>query len=185
MSARHKRIAGMALLMALAGCDRQGQGDQPMAANGQAGNGTVIATLADSPDHRELAAALTDTRLAPVLDGKGNYTLIAPVDAAFAALGAKADALEGENHRPLMIAVLRAHLLPGQVTPEAIEAAIARKNGPVEMRTMAGGTVRFRKTEGRIMVGNGSSEAALTGTARTASNGAVLPVDKVLLPAGE
>ncbi len=175
--------AATAGLMALAGCSEQGQGDQPVAATGQSTNGTVAATVAASSEHRELAAALTDTQLAPVLDGKGIYTLLAPGDAAFAALGAKGEALSGPDRRPLMIAVLRAHLLPGEVTPESIERAIARKQGPVTMRTMAGGTVRFSKTDVGITVGNGATEAALASTAYAASNGAVLPIDKVLLPA--
>lgn len=175
-------IALASAAMILAGCSDQDQGAKPVAAKSQSANGTVAATVADFPEHRTLAAALSDTRLAPVLDGKGVYTLLAPGDAAFAALGDKGAALAGAEHRPLMIAVLRAHLLPGEVTPESIEKAIARENGPVEMRTMAGGTVRFSKGERGIVVSNGESEAALSDTARTASNGAVLPIDKVLLP---
>lgn len=183
MSARLLPIAATAMLMALGGCSEQGQGDKPVAADSQAANGTVAAMLAQSPDHRRLAAALTDTALGPVLDGAGSYTLLAPNDAAMAALGAKGETLTDGEHRPLMIGVLRAHLLPGQVTPEAVRQAIAREQGPVEMRTMAGGTVQFREGDAGILVGNGSAEAALTGGARTASNGAVLPIDKVLLPA--
>lgn len=184
MSARLTLVLAASGWIALAGCSEQGQGDQPIAAKSQSANGTVAATVAGSGDHRELAAALADTRLAPVLDGKGVYTLLAPNDAAFGGLGEKGEALSAEERRPLMIGVLRAHLLPGQVTPESIEQAIARKQGPVEMRTMAGGMVRFRKSDGRIIVSNGSTEAELTGTAQTASNGAVVPLDGVLLPSG-
>lgn len=183
MSARLPFVLGASALMALAGCSQQGQGDEPVAAKSQPVNGTVAATVAGSRDHRELAAALTDTQLAPVFDGKGVYTLLAPDDAAFAALGAKAEALSGQDRRPLMIAVLRAHILPGQITPQSIEQAIARKKGPVEMRTMAGGTVRFSKGERGLTVSSGDSSAALATVTHAASNGAVLPVDQVLLPA--
>ena len=182
MSARWYIAAAAAGLMAVVACSQEGQGDKPVAARSQPANGTVAATVGDSSAHRTLAAALTDTQLAPVLDGKGVYTLLAPGDDAFAALGAQGEALAATGRRPLMIAVLRAHLLPGEVTPESIEQAIARKKGPVEMRTMAGGTVRFGKTGRAITVSNGSVEAVLANTARTASNGAVLPIDKVLLP---
>jgi uncharacterized surface protein with fasciclin (FAS1) repeats len=178
---RRSSIMAVGLLV-LAGCSQGGEGDKPIAATSEQTNGTVAATVAASADHRKLAAALTDTQLGPVLDGKGAYTLLAPDDTAFDALGDKGDALAGKDRRPLMIAVLRAHLLPGEVTPEAIEKAIAREKGPVEMRTMAGGTVRFSKGRRGIVVGNGETEAALSGTAQTASNGAMLPIDKVLLP---
>lgn len=185
MSARTYLTAVAGGLLALAGCSQQGQGDEPMAARSEPANGTVAATVASSSEHRKLAAALTDTQLAPVLDGKGIYTLLAPRDAAFAALGAKGEALAGPDRRPLMIAVLRAHLLPGQLTPEAIQQAIARKRGPVEMRTMAGGTVRFSKTGNGIEVTNGEIIATLDEVSQSASNGAVLPIDKVLLPGGD
>lgn len=185
MSALHRVALAAAGLLVVGGCSQEGQGDQPVAARGESASGTVAAAVAASPEHDELAAALSDTQLAPVLDGKDIYTLLAPSDAAFAALGAKGEALAGQDRRPLMIAVLRAHLLPGQVTPKAIEEAIARQQGPVEMRTMAGGMVRFSKAGNGITVTNGATSAALGEGSQSASNGAVLPIDKVLLPGGD
>ena len=145
--------------------------------------GTVAAALTGVDNHRKLSAALADTQLAPVLDGKGDYTLLAPSDAAFDALGEKGKALSAKEQRPLMIAVLRGHILPGQVTARSIEQAIARKKGPVAMRTMLGDTVRFAKTAKGLSVSNGKQTAMLEAGDTTASNGAVLPIDKVLLPA--
>lgn len=182
MSTRAPILAAATALALLAGCSQEGAGDRPVAETGDAASGTVAAAVSSSADHRKLAAALSDTRLAPVLDGKGDYTLLAPTDAAFAALGEKGPALGAQDQRPLMVAVLRGHILPGHVTTQAIEAAIARKQGPVEMRTMAGGTVRFSKADGALQVSNGSATSTLGG-AVSASNGAVLPIDKVLLPA--
>lgn len=173
-------VAALGLTLA-AGCSEDRTGTEPVAATSDAG--TVAAAVAGSADHRKLAAALTDTQLAPVLDGKGDYTLLAPSDAAFGALGDKAAKLGEQEQRPLMIAVLRGHILPGQVTSEAIEAAIARKQGPVEMRTMAGGTVTFAKAGEGYTVSNGAQTATLASATTAASNGAVLPIDKVLLPA--
>lgn len=183
MSGRGTLFAATAGLALLAGCSREDAGAQPEAVTSDAARGTVAAALAGSGDHRKLAAALTDTQLAPVLDGKGDYTLLAPSDAAFEALGDKGAALAAKDQRPLMIAVLRGHILPGQVTLKAIEAAIARKQGPVEMRTMAGGTVTFARAGDGFTVSNGGVTAKLAEATTAASNGAVLPIDKVLLPA--
>lgn len=183
MSARFLVVAAAASFAVLPACSQQDAGDSPRAATSDASLGTVAATIAGLADHRQLATALTDTQLAPVFDGKVDYTLLAPSDAAFDALGDKGDALSRKDQRPLMIAVLRGHVLPGQVTPQAIEKAIDRKDGPVEMRTMAGGTVRFAKTDEGLTVSNGSETATIASAAKTASNGAVLPIDKVLLPA--
>jgi len=183
MSTRTTILAAAAGLALVTGCSQEGKGDNPAAATSDAATGTVAASVAGSADHRKLAAALTDTQLAPVLDGKGDYTLLAPSDAAFAALGDKGTKLGEQDQRPLMIAVLRGHILPGQVTPKAIESAIARKKGPVEMRTMAGNTVTFAKSGEGFTVSNGSVTAAVAKATTAASNGAVLPLDKVLLPA--
>jgi uncharacterized surface protein with fasciclin (FAS1) repeats len=180
MSTRTVLLAAAPLAL-LAGCNARGEGETPEASGGEAA-GTVAAAVAASDEHRKLAAALSDTQLAPVLDGNGDYTVLAPSDAAFEALGKKGSALSAEDQRPLLSAVLRGHILPGQVTPEAIARAIARKKGPVEMRTMAGTTVTFAEAGERFTVSNGGAAATLARAATTASNGAVLPIDKVMLP---
>ena len=175
-------IFALASLTLLAGCSQASKGNQPQAFVIVAGHGTVASAVSGATDLRRLSSALSETQLAPVLDGKGEYTLLAPTDAAFDALGAKGKALAEKDQQPLLIAVLRAHLLPGQVTPHAIEVAIARKKGPVEMRTMAGGTVRFSNDAKGIAVSNGVATAHIASTTQTASNGAILPIDAVLLP---
>lgn len=182
MSARVTLLAAAGAL-ALAACSEQGQGDEPVAATSDAAAGTVAAAVAASGEHRKLAAVLVDSQLAPVLDGKGDYTLLAPTDAAFDALGDKAARIGEVEQRPIVIALLRGHILPGQVTPQSIEAAIARKQGPVQMRTMAGNTVTFAKADGGFTVSNGGATATLAKAGTAASNGAVLPIDTVLLPA--
>ena len=183
MNAR-SAVAAAAGLLALAACNQTDPGGVQKLTGGETetAGGTVAGALTDVDGHRALTAALTDTQLAPVLDGKGDYSLLAPSDAAFDALGEKYKALSGHNARPLMIAVLRGLILPGQITPKSIEQAIARKKGPVEMRTMAGDTVRFAKGESGLTVSNGEQTARLESGAVTAANGAVLPIDTVLLP---
>lgn len=170
-------------LLGLVACSPTDRGAPAEAAASGSATGTVAAALTDIDDHRKLSAALTDTQVAPVLDGKGDYTLLAPSDAAFDALGEKGKALAGKDQRPLMIAVLRGHILPGQITPRSVETAIARKKGAVEMRTMAGDTVRFAKTDEGLTVSTGNQTAKLEAGDLIAANGAILPIDTVLLPA--
>lgn len=175
-------LLGAAGILALAGCSGQNEAASPTTTTSTAATGTVAAVIAGSDRHRELAAALTDSQLSPVLDGKGEYTLLAPSDAAVDALGSRTERLPDAERIPLMIGVLRGHILPGQVTLPAIEQAIARKAGPVEMRTMAGDTVRFARTQQGLTVSRGSITAKLAGAPTVASNGAVLPIDAVLMP---
>ncbi|WP_375291445.1 fasciclin domain-containing protein [Qipengyuania sp.] len=143
---------------------------------------TVASVVAGEQRFGKLAWALADTQLAPVLDGQGDYTLLAFEDAGFAKLGEKADQLSSVAERPLLAAILRAHILPGQVTPDSIRAAIARADGPVEMRTMAGDTVTFSQDGERLTVSNGPVTARIEPDAVAAVNGAVLPIDSVLMP---
>lgn len=175
-------LLGAAGFLALAGCTGQEESAEPATTTSTAAIGTVAAVVAGSDGHRELAVALTDSQLSPVLDGKGEYTLLAPSDAAVDALGSRTERLPDAERIPLMIGVLRGHILPGQLTLPAIEQAIARKAGPVEMRTMAGDTVRFARSQQGLTVSRGSITARLSGAPTVASNGAVLPIDAVLMP---
>lgn len=145
---------------------------------------TVASVIASENRFAKLAWALSDTQLAPVLDGQGEYTLLAFEDRGFDKLGAKGDALISPEERPLLAAILRAHILPGQITPEAIHEAIVRKEGPVEMRTLAGDIVTFSETDDGTTVTNGTATATIAKGSVAAVNGVVLPIDTVLLPAG-
>lgn len=184
MTGRLIPLAVAAVAAGLTGCSDSADTPGETRAT-QASNGTIASTVAGNGELRRLSDSLSDTQLATVLDGQGSYTLLAPTDAAFTALGDKAAALETAERRPLLVAVLRGHILPGQVTPRAIGDAIDSKGGPVEMRTMAGTVLTFSQGETGIEVSNGTARARLTGTAHTAANGAVLPVDAVLMPAAQ
>ena len=181
MSAR-LALAALAA-MGIVGCTEKTV-DAPESETVETTNQTVASVVAGEDRFAKLAWALADTQLAPVLDGQGDYTLLAFDDRGFAKLGDKADALTSTGERPLLAAILRAHILPGQITPAAIHQAIERKNGPVEMRTLAGDIVTFAETDDGTTVSNGSVTARLEGNDVAAINGAVLTIDRVLMPAG-
>lgn len=172
----------VAAALGLAGCSETGDEKQPLLDAQTEGRGTVAASLSGTSELRTFAAAMASTQLFPVLDGKGDYTVLAPSDAAFEALGEKGKVMLSKEQQPIAIAILRGHILPGQVTAQAIEKAIARKQGPVSMATMAGGTVTFAKRNGGLTVSNGAATASVSESVTTASNGAILQIDKVLMP---
>lgn len=141
----------------------------------------VLNAMAGTDRVRE---ALEEAGLVSLLDGSGAYTLLAPDDAAFEALGEPGERLIEDDQRPFLIGLLRAHILPGTVTIEAIEAALDRQGGSVEMTTLGGGTVTFSRDDDDartiIVTGPDGVSARLSGSAVAASNGAVLPIDRVL-----
>lgn len=146
-------------------------------------NNTLAGVLGEMEDSESVQRAVEEAGLASLMDGSGVYTLLAPRDAAFEALGEDGEALMSDEQRPLLVAVLREHILPGHVTPEAVETAIEQQGGKVEMTTLGGGTLTFARVGDTLTVtDSGGSSARFAGAALAASNGAVIPIDAVLVP---
>jgi len=178
---------------ALAAC-----GDDTARKNSTAANSAATAS-ASAPAEAQLAAVVAGDRelerlnriiasagLADLLNGVGPYTLFAPTNAALEALGTeRADGLASEELRPQAAALLRAHIVPGTLTRRDLEAAInGAGNRPVRMRTMANTMLTFTREEGGIVVSaDQGRRARITAEEGLASNGAVQPVDGLLLHA--
>lgn len=118
-----------------------------------------------------LAEALRATRLDEDLSG-GGYTLFAPTDEAFAALGQEAQtALMDPANRSALRRLLRYHAAADARTAAQIEGAA--------LRTLSGQTLRVERSGERLLVG----DTAVVTQADTQAGGSVLhAVDAVLLP---
>ncbi|MGH6787231.1 MAG: fasciclin domain-containing protein [Novosphingobium sp.] len=174
-------IPALSLLLALPACGQDAAApDQAAAA--KPGGKALAAAIADNSELKTLSDALASTGLSAVFDGKASYTVLAPTDGAFAALGDKGKALSDPEQKPALAAVLRDHIVPGTLTPEDIAKAIKASGGkPVKMRTVGEGTVSFAKDGEAITVtASDGSTAKLEGAAIAASNGVALPIDAVL-----
>lgn len=144
---------------------------------------TLVASLGNLPDLATLNGAISSSELSTVFDGPASYTLLAPDNAAFEKLGENGKTLMTEEQRPVLVGLLREHILPGHMTPENIRKAISDKGGPVTMTTLGGGNVIFSRNGETIMVDNGAgSKASFVGSAVASSNGVVIPLDTVLVP---
>lgn len=175
-------LAAVLALATLGGCDAA-KSDAPAAsATTEVSSGTLAAAIATAPGMTSVAAALKGTGLAGVFDGSAPYTLLAPDDDAFGALGETGRALQAPENGAAMARVLRAHVLPGYVTVDDIEAALAKTRGkPVKMTTMAGGEVSFaREGETLKVTASDGASAKIAGQAVAASNGVAIPIDAFL-----
>lgn len=153
----------------------------PTATETDGADRTLAAAIADAPGLSHVSSALSDAGLAGVFDGPGSYTVLAPDDEAFAKLGDAEDELTSGEEKPVMVAVLRDHILPGHLTPDAIRKAIADQGGAVQMRTLGEGTVKFTLDGDTIAVaGDDGMTAKVDGAALAASNGVVIPIDGLL-----
>ena len=177
------------LALALGGCGGKGtQNEQAAVTN--ASNATAV-TPSDKTIGAMLGSDGLDTigkvaktaGLSDVLDGVGPYTLFAPTDDAFKALGDdRVAALEKDDMKAQDAALLQAHIVPGFVTAADIAQAIDANKGSAEMATMSGGTLTFTKTGDVItVVAADGSKGTLTGDERLGSNGAIHPVSALLV----
>ena len=168
-------IAAAAALVPLGACSKS---DTAPAATASDSNRTLAAAIGAAPGLTTISTALSEAGLADVFDGPGSYTVLAPDDDAFAKLGKEESVLTDPAHRAELVAILRGHILPGHLTPDAIRQAIADKKGPVSMRTLADGMVTFAVNGNEITAtGPDGAKATIDGAALIASNGVVLPLD--------
>jgi uncharacterized surface protein with fasciclin (FAS1) repeats len=168
-----------ATLVPLAACSDEAS---DAAAPSEPSTKTLTEALGSASDLATVANALRDTGLASVFEGPGSYTVLAPSDDAFAALGTDRQLLEDDAQRAAVVAILRDHILPGFLLPSDITKAIdASAAGQVEMTTMANHTLTFSKSGEDVVVTNeDGASARLSGSPVTANNGVAIPIDGVL-----
>lgn len=173
-----KTIIAPALLalVSLAACGSDASGD----ANAATTELTLTEAMEQAPDVSGLLAAIRTAGLTDVFSAPGGYTVIAPPNAAFAELTG-----EGEDAvpPPVLAAMLREQMLPGQLDLDSIRQAIADNGGKISVATMGTGMIEFA-IEGEDVVATHSDsglKAKLTGSSVQASNGALLLADSVLV----
>ncbi|MBN2491011.1 MAG: fasciclin domain-containing protein [Planctomycetes bacterium] len=132
----------------------------------------LVATAAQAPAFKTLVAAVKAAGLVEALEGKGPFTVLAPTNAAFAALpeGTLESLLRPENQTKLE-SILKFHVIPGRIySPDAMKAGSAK--------TLQGGSVEFEMKDGEVYV-NG---AKVIRTDLDATNGVIHVIDAVILP---
>lgn len=176
---RHPAAAlAAASLAALPACSS----DEPaQEETGEPSEDTLAAAIADAEGLSVVSSALGNSGLAQVFDGAGSYTIFAPNDAAFSALGEAGTELRDPAQTAVMAAVLRGHIVPGYLTPQDIEAALDAQGGRVTVETMGDAALTFTRTDDGIRVRSADgSEAMIAGDALMARNGVAIPLDGVL-----
>ena len=169
------------LALALGACSKPS--DAPAGTATEEASSTGLAgALNDAGGLATIGTALTSTGLGAIFDGKGSYTVIAPNDAAFAKLGDAGKGLLEPDQRPALAAVLRDHIVPGELTAADIGKAIdAAVDHAVKMRTMGAGDLTFRKSGTGIQVtASDGATAMLSGPEVKAKGSVAIPADGVL-----
>lgn len=132
----------------------------------------IVETAKAAGQFNTLLTAATAAGLAPVLAGKGPFTVFAPTDAAFAKLpkGTVETLLKPQNKKKLA-SILKYHVVAGEIGSGDI------KPGATHVKTVNGQSVSVKK-RGGVRV-NGAN--VVTADVK-ADNGVIHVIDKVLLP---
>lgn len=147
-------------------------------------SGTIAANLAASPDHKSLAAALTQAGLAETLSGAGPFTLFAPTDAAFAQVPpVTRDGWMRPAQKDVLAGVLKYHVVPGKLSAADLAAKIAEGGGKAVLKTLDGQDLIASKSGNTILLTSANGDKATVTQADVGqSNGVVHVIDAVLVP---
>jgi uncharacterized surface protein with fasciclin (FAS1) repeats len=138
----------------------------------------ALSVNAESGEFSTLIAALSCTGLVPALDGKGQYTVFAPTDAAFGNLGLNASNICNALPTETLTSVLLYHVAPG----ERFASDVVSSD---RIRTLSKGFLFPVLMGGDAYIRDGSSatsDAKILMTDIEATNGVIHVIDQVLLP---
>ena len=103
----------------------------------------TLATALDNTDGvQTMAEALKETGIAGIFQGKGSYTLLAPDDDAFAALGDAGKALTGSSDHAALAALIKDHLVFAQNGDGAYEMTLQIQTRRLPV-VLVNGMIRF------------------------------------------
>jgi uncharacterized surface protein with fasciclin (FAS1) repeats len=132
---------------------------------------TIVALAQETADLSTLVTALQAAGLVDVLNGEGPFTVFAPTNEAFKALGTTLDDLLKPENKEKLAAILKYHVVSGKVM--AADITDGQKAA-----TLNGAEITITTTGGVKLNG----KATVTTADVAASNGVVHIIDAVILP---
>jgi|SRR6476661_3096158 len=145
----------------------------------------IVANAVNSKDHTTLVAAVKAAGLVETLQGKGPFTVFAPVNDAFENLpaGTVESLLKPEN-KAALTKVLTYHVVAGNMTADKLMAAIKAGKGKATLKTVSGGTLTamMNGPHNVVLTDESGNTASISTYDVIQSNGVIHVIDKVLLP---
>jgi len=132
----------------------------------------IVDNAMASSDHTTLVAAVKQAGLVETLKGAGPFTVFAPTNAAFDAVGKdKVEGLMKDENKDKLKKVLTYHVVPGKYM------AADLKDG-MKLKTVEGKELKVSVKDGMVMVDGANVSIADA----PSSNGVTHVIDKVLMP---
>lgn len=130
----------------------------------------IVDTATEAGKFTKLLAAAQAAGLVETLKGEGPYTVFAPSDDAFAALGGTVDELLKPENKDKLTAILTYHVVPGKVMSADLKDDTTAK-------TVQGEEVKIDLDNGAMV-----NDAKVVTADVEASNGVIHVIDKVIMP---
>lgn len=132
----------------------------------------IVENASASADHTTLVDAVKAAGLVETLSGPGPFTVFAPTNAAFDAVGKDkiADLMKPENKEKLA-KILTYHVVPMKAMSTDL------KDGQM-IKTVEGGELKVTMKDGKVMI----NDATVTTADAVSSNGVTYVIDKVMMP---
>lgn len=134
---------------------------------------TIVEIAADNPNFTTLVAAVQEAGLVDALNGKRHFTVFAPTNDAFAALGLNAGNIDSLPD-DVLADILLYHVVPGDRLSQSVV-------GAERIRTLNGDFLH-PVVDGDLTIDASNSSAGVVAADISASNGVIHVVDAVLLP---
>lgn len=187
---RKDLVLALAAATALAGCNNsaeQQNGTNTVAAEAPQAEPNSGATIADGlkqAGNARFLAAVNAAGLSKTLAAPGEYTVLVPMDAAFAKLpSGELDRLMKPEGREQLTGILSYHVLPGTILVTDLDKAIVNGKGKAVLATMQGDTVTVTREGDRLLVTDSKGgKATLAGNEQRFKNGVVHQIDTVIIP---
>ena len=145
----------------------------------------IVSNAVNSKDHTTLVAAVKAAGLVATLQGKGPFTVFAPINGAFAVLpaGTVETLLKPEN-KAALTGVLTYHVLAGRHTAKDIIKAIRKGKGTATFTTVNGQmlTAMMNGPMNVVLKDASGGIANISTYDVLQSNGVIHVIDHVLLP---
>jgi uncharacterized surface protein with fasciclin (FAS1) repeats len=179
------RLIGAACAIALGLASVTASADVMVGGSAMFARKNIVQNAVNSKDHTTLVAAVKAAGLVDTLQGKGPFTVFAPVNSAFDALPAgTVEALLEPENKGMLTKVLTYHVVPGRLTSADLERLIQKGNGTAELATASGGKLWVMKNGDRNITikDEAGSLADISVYDVLQSNGVIHSVDRVLMP---
>ena len=144
----------------------------------------IVALARGNPQASTLVSAVTAAGLGETLSGTGPFTVFAPSNAAFAKVDkATLDGLMMPASKAKLAALLKYHVVAGNVKAADLAKMIADGNGTATVTTLNGGTLKASMDGDKIVLTDAKGgKSTVTSPDMAASNGTVHMVDTVVMP---